>query len=83
LRFISGFEKPLIELLRRMMFRTPGASQSPVSEPPLAGLMLWAPRHTPVKSVGDYLSWIRTDGLKGTLTKGIADLLRSSEIVEF
>ena len=43
----------------------------------------WAPRHTPEKSVGDYLSWIRTDGLEGTLTKGIADLLRSAEVVEF
>lgn len=28
-------------------------------------------------------SWIRTDGLEGTLTKGIADLLRSAEVVEF
>lgn len=33
------FEKPLMELLRRMIFRTPGDSQSPVSEPPLAGPM--------------------------------------------
>ena len=43
----------------------------------------WAPRHTPVKSVGDCLFWIRTDGLEGTLTKGIADLLRSAAVVEF
>ena len=28
-----------MELLRRMIFRTPGASESPVSEPPLAGPM--------------------------------------------
>jgi hypothetical protein len=42
-----------------------------------------ARRHTPKKSVGDYLSWIRTDGLEVTLTKGIADLLRSAEVVEF
>ncbi len=43
----------------------------------------WAPCQTPEKSVGDYLSWIRTDGLQGTLTKGIADLLRSPAVVEF
>ena len=33
------FEKPLMELLRRMIFRTPGAPESPVSEPPLVGPM--------------------------------------------
>ena len=43
----------------------------------------WAPRHTPEKSVGDYRSWIRIDGLEWTLTNGIAGMLRSVEVVEF
>jgi hypothetical protein len=41
-----------------------------------------ARRHTPEKSVGDYRSRIRIDGLEETLTNGIADLLRSAEVVE-